>query len=107
MFHFNFLLEYRTQRFGFRIGHNWYGFAFLGAKLSEKQGELLEKEHYKVDEKMNKHLMMHILDVTNTLFLGFVRVWWKQKRDKPSDQVESYMREELLNQKAEYYKDPN
>ena len=107
MFHFNFLLTYHKNGTGFHMDNHWHGLAFIGAKVSKRQGKMLEKQHYKVDEKMNKILMMHLSDTTNTLFLGFGRIWWKQKKDKPSDQVESYMREELLQQKAQYYKDEN
>ena len=103
MFHFNIRLEYRKTNFGFILTQNWYGISFDRAKLSESQGKLLEKKQYEVDNEMHKSLMLHLSDTTNYLFLGFLRIYWTQKRDRPSHIVEPYIREEILRQRATYY----
>ena len=46
-----------------------------------------------------------MIDDTSTLYLGFTRIWWREKKDALLDKLEPYTREEKLNQKASHYDD--
>ena len=112
MFHFNFKLEFgKKGHFEIKLGSMYYGFELQRAKISQKQGkqlenELVKKEMELVNDDVHK-ASFQMTEDTNTLYMGFCRVRWRQWIDSPLDNLIQYSRKEKLDQKASYYKRSN
>ena len=104
MFTFNFILEYSKKGFGIKLGSIWYGFRLQRAKISEKQSKELLDELVKIENDMAKPRFQMSND-SNTIYTGFMRIWWRQKSTIQTDVVEPYTRESKLEQKAQHYDD--
>jgi len=105
MLQFNFSLEYtKTGLFGLKIGNIYYGFGIKKAKISEKQSEKLLKDLVEVENDMAQSRFQMTND-RNTIYLGFLRIWYTQRMPVKLDVVDPYTREAKLEQKAEHYND--
>ena len=96
---FNFRLYYRTRGFMFKLGSVWYGFGFIGAKVSQRQGKKLLKYFHTIQKNLGKVPNFVIINDSNSLFLGFLHITWTQFWDKSEKDYNKYLHDEMISYK--------
>ena len=96
---FNFRLYYRTRSFSFKLGSVWYGFGFIGAKVSQRQGKRITQYFHSIQKNLGKVPNFVIVDDTNSLFLGFFFINWHQFWDKSEKDYNKYLHDGMISHK--------